>query len=76
MTLKEALEDLKSIHYNKHGLYTNDEPAREIAFNAIEYRIPKKPNFGMAQGSRWRSCPACCARVINTYKSAINAVRS
>lgn len=43
MTEKEALEDLKSIHYNKHGLYTNDEPAWEIAFKALEKQIPKKP---------------------------------
>lgn len=45
MTYKEALTDLKSIHYNHFGLFTNDEPAWDLAFHAIEKQIPKKPDY-------------------------------
>lgn len=46
----------------------DDYKAMRHAVEALEYREPKKPNYGMAQGHRWRSCPTCCARVLNTYK--------
>ena len=43
MTYEEALIDLQSI-YNRHGgLYTDDSPAWELAFDAMEKQIRKKP---------------------------------
>ena len=43
MTYEEALKDLESIHYTKHGLYTDDSFAYEMAFEALNKQISKKP---------------------------------
>lgn len=76
MTVEEALKIVKNnlsvaVH-DADGINPEYEyeqvKALEMASDALEKQIPMKPNFGKAQGSRWRSCPACCARVINTYK--------
>lgn len=75
MTNEEALKIIKGnlsvAIQDDDGLNPEYERAQvsalKIAKESIEKQMPQKPNFGTAQGSRWRSCPACCARVINTY---------
>lgn len=43
MTYEEALIDLQSIYNGHGGLYTDDSPTWELAFDALEKQIPKKP---------------------------------
>ena len=43
MTYEEALIDLQSIYKGHGGLYTDDSPAWELAFDALKKQIPSKP---------------------------------
>lgn len=67
MTYEEAI--IKLLPITDNMAYTDVfQDACKVAIEALEKQIPMKPNHGMAQRNRWRSCHACCARVINTYK--------
>lgn len=59
MTYKEALIDLKSIYKGHGGLYTDDSPAWELAFDVLEKQVPSKPNEVLGLRGKEFCCPYC-----------------
>ena len=64
MTENEAISVLKMIE--AHGSLSNK--AKDMAIQALEKQMPKKPILDKSENEEWNLCPCCKARQVAKFK--------